>query len=234
MAFCKRVRVEIKPDRRFIKAKRGFSLRSGIQFSSADAATLLWSLSPQNYIPGLVDVWSIVQVKPYQVLISRIYDFSKSGLALPPLLLLRSGKITLLYVIWSWKIPLVILWYSGQEWSDRGSTIAMKEGRRPAFAGEYEIATWLIDLHEHGWLHLIFHFWLRTLWTRSPHDMTERCHQARKSIDLRLPKEMESGINFSFYLESRIEKALTLQVLLPSASQSARLQAITETDQDRG
>jgi hypothetical protein len=39
---------------------------------------------------------------------------------------------------------------------------------------------------------------------------------------------MESGINFSFYLESRIEKALTLQVLLPSASQSARLQAITE------
>ena len=29
--------------------------------------------------------------------------------------------------------------------------------------------------------------------------MTERCHQARKSIDidLSLPKEMESGINFS-------------------------------------
>jgi len=37
----KGIRVEIKPDRRFIKAKRGFSLRSGIQFSSADAATLL-------------------------------------------------------------------------------------------------------------------------------------------------------------------------------------------------
>lgn len=127
------------------------------------------------------------------------------------------GKITLLYAIWSWKIPLVILWYSiyhrdrngVTEGTDEGKKfllllwLASKEGRlekRPALAGEYEIATLLIDLHEHGWLHLIFHFWLRTLWTRSPHDMTERCHQARKSIDLSLPKEMESGINFSFYL----------------------------------
>lgn len=110
-------------------------------------------------------------------------------------------------------ISYLMIFYlsSGQEWSDRGeevSTIAMTGKQRgktrkettAALAGEYEIATLLIDLHEHGWLHLMFHFWLRTLWTRSPHDMTERCHQARKSIDLSLPKEMESGINFSFYL----------------------------------
>lgn len=157
------------------------------------------------------------------LLISRIYEFSKSGPATSTstTISFEPGKVSLLYAIWSWKIPVVILWYSIYHRDRNGVTegtgegkkfllllwLASKQGRlerketTAALAGKSEIATLLIDLHGHGWLHLMSHFWFRTLWTRSPHDMTERCHQqARKSIDLSLPKEMESGINFSFYL----------------------------------
>lgn len=98
---------------------------------------------------------------------------NSQSLALPPLLLLRSvsslGKalffIRYLKLEDSSSYLMIFYLSSGQERSDRGdgrgeevSTIAMtgkqtgktRKETTAALAGEYEIATLLIDLHGHG------------------------------------------------------------------------------------